>query len=109
MAHGGGTGRFVQSHVAAVARGIGAGNCGTRTRQQGVDGILPEGAALPVSSAWLQAGDVEQTQQVPDAATHVTFRMALRRGTAQIKSWWYDEDGNRLAGAYYLAVERMSD
>ena len=33
MACGGSAGRFVQSHVAAVARGIGAGNCGARTRR----------------------------------------------------------------------------
>ena len=51
---------------------------------QGVDGILPEGAALPVSSAWLRVGSEEQTLPVPEGATHVTFRMALARGAAQI-------------------------
>lgn len=76
---------------------------------QGVDGILPEGAALSVSSAWLRVGSEEQTLPVPEGATHVTFRMALARGAAQIKSWWYDDEGNRLAGAYYLTGERISD
>ena len=76
---------------------------------QGFDGTFPEGTALPVSSAWLRVGDMEQTQRVPDAATHVTFRMALRSGAAQIKSWWYDEEENRLAGAYYLTVKRLSE
>lgn len=76
---------------------------------QGFDGTFPEGTALPVSSAWLRVGDMEQTQRVPDAATHVTFRMVLRSGAAQIKSWWYDEEENRLAGAYYLTVKRLSE
>ena len=37
----------------------------------GIDGILPEGAALPVSSAWLGVGSEEQTQHIPEGATHV--------------------------------------
>ena len=32
---------------------------------QGVDGTFPEGKALPVASAWLRAGNDEQTQRVP--------------------------------------------
>jgi hypothetical protein len=76
---------------------------------QGFDGTLPVGVALPVSSAWLRAGDEEQTQRVPKGATHVTFRMALTRGATQAKSWWYDEEGRRLAGAYYLTAERLSE
>lgn len=75
----------------------------------GVDGTLPEGVALPVSSVWLRAGSEEQTQRVTERATHVTFRMALTRGAAQVKSWWLDDGGNRLTGAFYLAVERMSE
>ena len=76
---------------------------------QGVDGTFPEGVALPVASAWLRAGDDEQTQHVPSGATGVTFRMALVSGPTQVKSWWYDAEGNRLAGAYYLSVERLSE
>jgi len=73
---------------------------------QGVDGSWPEGKALPVASAWLQAGPNEQTQAVPDDATHITFEMELACGPAELRSWWYDTDGNQLAGAYYLTAER---
>ena len=76
---------------------------------QGFDATLPEGVALPVASAWLRAGDEEQTQRVPEGTTHVTFRLALSRCAAQVQSWWYDEEGNRLAGAYYLTAEHISD
>jgi hypothetical protein len=73
---------------------------------QGVDGSWPEGKALPVASAWLQAGRNEQTQAVPDGATQVTFEMELASGPTELKSWWFDVDGNQLAGAYYLTAER---
>ena len=75
---------------------------------QGIDGSWPEGKALPVASAWLQAGECEQTQPVPDGAAQVAFRMALRRGPATVKSWWNDAQGNQLAGAFYLTAELLA-
>ena len=41
-------------------------------------------------------------------ALEVTFDLPLSRGPTEVKSWWYDEKQNRLAGAYYLTVERNS-
>ena len=74
---------------------------------QGVDGSWPAGKALPVASAWLQVGRSEQTLPVPPDATAQTFEMAVERGPTTVKSWWHDEEGNQLAGAYYLAAERV--
>lgn len=74
---------------------------------QGVDGSFPEGRAMPVASAWMRAGNTEQTQPVPKDATSVSFRMGLPGGPATMKSWWCDADGNHLAGAYYLTAERL--
>ena len=76
---------------------------------QGVDGSWPAGKALPVASAWLQVGRSEQTLPVPPDATAQSFQMAVERGPATIKSWWHDEQGNQLAGAYYLTIERLRD
>ncbi len=76
---------------------------------QGVDGSWPAGKALPVSSAWLQVGRGEQTLPVPPDATGLTFRMAVEQGPTTIKSWWRDEEGSRLAGAYYLTAERLRE
>ncbi|MCB0108145.1 MAG: sulfatase-like hydrolase/transferase, partial [Caldilineaceae bacterium] len=73
---------------------------------QGVDGSFPEGKALPVASAWLRAGQHEETQPVPPDATAQRFEMLLDQGPTTIKSWWYDADGKELAGAYYLTAER---
>ena len=75
---------------------------------QGLDGSWPEGKALPVASAWLQAGDIEQQQPVAPDATQVTFETELETGATTFKSWWYNTEGDTLAGAYYLTVERLS-
>ncbi|MDE0198180.1 MAG: arylsulfatase [Caldilineaceae bacterium] len=74
---------------------------------QGVDGSWPAGKALPVASAWLQVGRSEQTLPVPPDATAQTFEIAVERGPTTVKSWWHDEEGNQLAGAYYLTAERV--
>ncbi|MDE0634105.1 MAG: arylsulfatase [Caldilineaceae bacterium] len=74
---------------------------------QGVDGSWPAGKALPVASAWLQVGRSEQTLPVPPDATAQTFEMAVQRGPTTVKSWWHDEQGSPLAGAYYLTAERL--
>ena len=73
---------------------------------RGVDGEWPEGKALPVASAWLKAGSAEQHTPVPEGSTDVTLRLPLHRGPAQVQTWWYDDQGDRLAGAYYLTVGR---
>ena len=76
---------------------------------QGVDGSWPAGKALPVASAWLQVGRSEQTLPVPPDATGQTFEMAVERGPTTVKSWWHDEKGSPLAGAYYLTAERLRE
>ncbi len=73
---------------------------------RGVDGGWPAGAALPVSSAWLRVGDREAQSHVPSGAQDVSFSMVLSPGAMQIQSWWMDEHGTRLAGAYYLQAHR---
>ena len=75
---------------------------------QGVDGTLPEGKALPVASAWLQAGPREASQGVPEDATGIEFRIPLDAGPSTLRSWWYDAEGTPLTGAYYLTAERIS-
>jgi arylsulfatase A-like enzyme len=73
----------------------------------GVDGDLPAGRALPVDSAWLQVGRIEQTMKIDPHGQSVTFTMPCTAGPAHIRSWWIDDKGNQLAGAYFLSVERL--
>jgi hypothetical protein len=72
---------------------------------RGVDGDWPEGASLPAASAWLRAGDFEGFLPVPEGAKELTFTANLVAGPVQVQSWWIDNDGKKLAGAYYLTAE----
>ena len=76
---------------------------------QGVDGSWPAGKALPVASAWLQVGRSERTLPVAPDASAQSFQMEVERGPATVKSWWHDQEGEQLAGAYYLTIERLRD
>ena len=75
---------------------------------EGVDGTLMEGKALPAVRAWMQIGkSVQETEvQVDDAA--VTMTVDLEEGPTHLQTWWIDEKGERLAGAYYVTIERVS-
>lgn len=72
---------------------------------EGVDGTLPEGKALDVSSAWMRIGYEEQEMAVSPDDRAVTFETDLAEGSTTLQTWWIDNDGNRLAGAYYVTVE----
>lgn len=75
---------------------------------EGVDGTLMEGKALPAVRAWMQIGkSVQETEvQVDDAA--VTMTVDLEEGPTHLQTWWIDEKGERLVGAYYVTIERVS-
>jgi len=75
---------------------------------EGVDGTLQAGKALPAVRAWMQIGEsVQETEvQVDDAA--VTMTVDLEEGPTHLQTWWIDEKGERLAGAYYVTIERVS-
>lgn len=73
----------------------------------GFDGNLPPGVSLPIASAWLEVGETEKTQPVESDATEVVFELPLSPGPAHIRSWWNNEAGEPLTGAFYLSVERV--
>ena len=76
---------------------------------EGVDGTLMPGKALPVARAWMQLGDVEREMDVRPDDLFASFTVDLPRGPATLQSWWLDDNGNRLAGAYYVTVARKKD
>lgn len=71
-----------------------------------VDGVIPEGKALPIAKAKLRVGSFEQTHEVRLQDTSATFVVPLRKGQTRAQTWFYDADGNELCGAYYVYVER---
>lgn len=74
---------------------------------EAVDGVYGEGKALPIAKAKLRIGDKEWTQDVEDGDKAVRFAVPLKAGYTQAQTWFYDAEGNQLAGAYYVYVERQ--
>ncbi len=75
---------------------------------QGVDGSLPAGRALPVAHARINVGDFEAEGVVAPEDRRATFSTHLSAGRTTLATWWLDADANKLAGAYYVSVERLS-
>lgn len=73
-----------------------------------VDGELPAGKALPIARATLKVGDVEVTRAVADDDRFVRFTLPLKRGDIQAQTWFHDDAGEELCGAYYVYVTRTS-
>ena len=73
---------------------------------KGVDGGLPEGKSLPIAKAKLKVGDVEMTQPVTADDKLVRFSVPLKKGDVQAQTWFYDDAGKELCGAYYVYVQR---
>ncbi|WP_345683110.1 sulfatase-like hydrolase/transferase [Novipirellula caenicola] len=71
------------------------------------DGVLQAGPAWPVAEAQLRVGKVQHRAAVASDAGEVRFRMNLPAGPTTMQSWFYDGDGKEIAGAYYVAAERL--
>ncbi len=74
---------------------------------QGEYGDLIAGRALPVTHARLRVGDSEFRKRVHSDDREVVFDAELEGGETEIQSWFLDEAGELLAGAYYVEVERV--
>ena len=74
---------------------------------RGEYGDIMAGRALPISHARLRIGEVELQQRVDREAREVVFETELERGERPLQSWFLDDGGGLLAGAYYVEVERL--
>jgi arylsulfatase len=73
---------------------------------KGVDGSLSAGKALPIATARLNVGEVDRSTDVTADDRFVRFTIRLPKGEVQAQSWFYDESGAELCGAYYVYVRR---
>jgi arylsulfatase len=71
------------------------------------DGMLPAGTALPIAKARLQIGDFEQTIELKSTDSVATFRVPVRKGRAQLRTWFLDATGREICGAYYVEARRQ--
>jgi arylsulfatase A-like enzyme len=74
---------------------------------QAADGRYAEGVALPIAKARLKIAGFEDSRPVSAADKAVSFKTKLQTGRTQLQTWFYDESGNELCGAYYVYVRRL--
>ena len=74
---------------------------------QGKYGDLMAGKSLPITDARLRVGDSELHKRVNGDDQEVVFETDLEAGEMQLQSWFLNEAGELLAGAYYVEVERI--
>jgi hypothetical protein len=72
------------------------------------DGVYSAGKALPIAKARLKIGDFDQTLPVVATDKTVIFTVPLKTtARLQMQTWFYDEQGKELCGAYYVYVRRL--
>ncbi len=71
------------------------------------DRQIAAGRALPVVKARLKIGSFDESRPVtpPDKAVSFTVPLSAR-SRLQMQSWFYDDKGQELCGAYYAYVRR---
>lgn len=66
----------------------------------------PAGVALPVAKARLVIGAQDVSAAVGAEDREITFRVRLAEGPLRLQTWFYDDAGQEICGAYYVYAER---
>ncbi len=65
------------------------------------------GKKLPIRSARLAVAGFDETRSVDKQDEAATFRLELKEGNTRLQTWFLDETGTALCGAYYVEVRRL--
>ncbi|MFH1572273.1 MAG: arylsulfatase, partial [Gemmatimonadota bacterium] len=71
------------------------------------DGDLAEGVALPIARARILVARQRQAVDLTPADDAATFNVHLDAGPTLLHTWFDDDRGQPLCGAYYVGVERQ--
>ena len=74
----------------------------------GEDGDYPAGVALPIVKARLMIGGRDLSIPVSSSDREANFNVALGEGRTTMQTWFYDDAGKEISGAYYVYVERLA-
>jgi hypothetical protein len=66
----------------------------------------PQGIALPVARANLRVGFQEYSVKVKEGDAAAVFRVPLKEGNTTLRGEFYNSEGDRLCGAYYVYITR---
>ena len=75
-------------------------------RTEVTDGVYVEGVAMPIGRARLRLGRQRWVQSVGEDDAAAIFTVDLQPGPVRLHTWFDDERGQPLSGAYYVYVER---
>ncbi len=64
------------------------------------------GVALPIAQARIRLGHLTMSKQVEEHDLSAVFQVTLERGPVRLHTWFDDEDGEAIAGSYYVYVRR---
>jgi arylsulfatase len=73
---------------------------------QGADGVQIAGKALPIVKARVRISDLDESRAVAKDDASVVFTTTLKAGQAQLQTWFLDQEGKTLCGAYYVYLRR---
>ena len=71
-------------------------------------GQTREGVALPVHKAELRVGEKRVSLPVGSEDRKTVFKLPLTKGRKTMQTWFYDDSGKEICGAYYAYVERKA-
>ncbi len=72
------------------------------------DGTLEAGEALPIAQARMMISRRVHTQPVSSDDRAAEFTVELEAGPTLLHTWFDDERGQPLCGAYYVSLERLN-
>jgi hypothetical protein len=71
-----------------------------------VDGVFPEGIALPITKARLRIGDIDLSKPVKAEDSFVAFEVDLAPGKEKLLTSFLGSAGEEICGAFYVTTER---
>lgn len=69
--------------------------------------FFEQGKALPITKAGLEVAGVRESKPVGKEDKVVVFTVQLPVGKTTLQTWFYDENGKELCGAYYVCVKHI--
>jgi len=65
-----------------------------------------EGKALPIAKARLKIGDFDELKPVASGDKSAIFTIPLKAGKTRLQTWFCDQSGSELCGAFYATAYR---
>ena len=63
--------------------------------------------ALPIRRARLRVGEIEESHKVGPEDKSVSFKVRLEAGPTRLQTWFDDEAGKEICGAYEVYAHRV--